>query len=233
MPPYFYCIGGYMRKFNDKEYSDKCDEILNFIENHKINDKNNRLIQSMLWECSDKNTYIKHINELITSINSLKYADIMEPHSTRLLNYLTVLYNVYYNLYQEYKVVMFISGFKPASNNSIVYDCFRYQSAIEYLLKENIKDEIYESDKSKWENILKYMRKMDTKIELNLLNIKDENEFNKFCDKLKIDMNKLGITDEILKKYEYNDFYLNISGYEVLQPYLQVIKKYIEYTAKD
>ena len=222
-----------MRKFNDKEYTDKCDEILNFIENHKINDKNNRLIQSMLWECSDKNAYIKYINELITSINSLKYADNMEPHSTRLLNYLTVLYNVYYNLYQEYKVVMFISGFKAASNNSIIYDCFRYQSAIEYLLQENIKDEIYESDKSKWENILKDMRKMDTKIELNLLNIKDENEFNKFCDKLKMDMNKLGITDEVLKKYEYNDFYLNISKYEVLQPYLQVIKKYIEYTAKD
>lgn len=222
-----------MRKFNDKEYTDKCDEILNFIENHKINDKNNRLIQSMLWECSDKNAYIKYINELITSINSLKYTDIMKPNSTRLLNYLTVLYNVYYNLYQEYKVVMFISDFNAASNNSIVYDCFRYQSAIEYLLKENIKDEIYESDKSKWENILKDMRKMDTKIELNLLNIKDENEFIKFCDKLKIDMNKLGITDEVLKKYEYNDFYLNISGYEVLQPYLQVIKKYIEYTVKD
>ena len=66
-----------------------------------------------------------------------------------------------------------------------------------------------------------------------MLNIKDENEFNKFCDKLKMDMNKLGITDEVLKKYEYNDFYLNMSGYEVLQPYLQVIKKYIEYTAKD
>lgn len=233
MPPYFYCIGGYMRKFNDKEYTDKCDEILNFIENHKINDKNNRLIQSMLWECSDKNAYIKYINELITSINSLKYTDNMEPHSTRLLNYLTVLYNVYYNLYQEYKVVMFISGFKAASNNSIVYDCVRYQSAIEYLLKENIKNEIYESDKSKWENILKDMRKMDTKIELNLLNIKDENEFNKFCDKLKMDMNKLGITDEVLKKYEYNDFYLNISGYKVLHPYLQVIKKYIEYTTED
>lgn len=233
MPPYFYCIGGYMRKFNDKEYTNKCDEILNFIENHKINDKNNKLIQSMLWECSDKNAYIKHINELITSINSLKYADIMEPHSTRLLDYLTVLYNVYYNLYQEYKVVMFISGFKAEANNSIVYDCFRYQSAIEYLLKENIKDEIYESDKSKWENILKDMRKMDTKIELNLLNIKDDNEFNKFCDKLKIDMNKFGITDEIIKKYEYNDFYLNISGYDVLQPYLKVIKKYIEYTTED
>lgn len=79
-------------KLTEKEKAELVERVNLFIENHTIP-------SGMLTPIRSTVIVSREIDDLIDRINSLKYTDNLEDCTVRMIDYLLLLYNIYYNIY--------------------------------------------------------------------------------------------------------------------------------------
>ena len=165
-------------KLTETERIKLIERVKEFLDNHRIPGFRADLIKA-------SNTiniiFDKKINDLINRINDLRYIDKLEENTERMINYLLVLYNVYYN--------------------------------------------------SKWEQLLKELRKFYTKVDLNL---SSEEEITKKAEYIKEKLRLQGCSELDIREYDYNKIIsLNACGFEEVQPVFKVLEYYHIFSGDD
>lgn len=214
-------------KLTEEERIKLIERIKEFLDNHRIPGFRADLIKA-------SNTiniiFDKKINDLINRINELRYIDKLEENTERMINYLLVLYNVYYNIYHESMTGEYISAFR-FFNLDLQDECIKTQIIIENMIKKNIAGDIYKGSTSKWEQLLKELRKFYTKVDLNL---STEEEITKKAEYIKEKLRLQGCTELDIREYDYNKIIsLNAGGFEEVQPVFKVLEYYHIFSGDD
>ena len=214
-------------KLTETERIKLIERVKEFLDNHRIPGFRADLIKA-------SNTiniiFNKKINDLINRINELRYIDKLEENTERMINYLLVLYNVYYNIYHESMTGEYISAFR-FFNLDIQDECIKTQIIIENMIKKNIAGDIYKGSTSKWEQLLKELRKFYTKVDLNL---STEEEITKKAEYIKEKLRLQGCTELDIREYDYNKIIsLNAGEFEEVQPVFKVLEYYHIFSGDD
>ncbi len=201
-------------KLTEKEKAELIERVNLFIENHSVPTDTLEPIRSDI-------ILNKDIDKLIDRINSLKYTDNLEDCTVRMIDYLLLLYNIYYNIYSEYMVGEYLSTFKLYDIN-IKAKCVRMQSYISYKVQKHIEADVYTGSTSKWTDLVKELDEFYDNIEsASKEEIAEKAEYIK--EKLRIhDCGELFIKD-----YNYNKLSgFNAAGFDKIQPVFKVIEYY-------
>ena len=214
-------------KLTETERIKLIERVKEFLDNHRIPGFRADLIKA-------SNTiniiFDKKINDLINRINELRYIDKLEENTERMINYLLVLYNVYYNIHHESMTGEYISAFR-FFNLDIQDECIKTQIIIENMIKKNIAEDIYKGSTSKWEQLLKELHKFYTKVDLNL---STEEEIAEKAEYIKEKLRLQGCTELDIREYDYNKIInLNAGGFEEVQPVFKVLEYYHIFSGDD
>nr|DAG05968.1 MAG TPA: hypothetical protein [Myoviridae sp. ctkfK18] len=214
-------------KLTETERIKLIERVKEFLDNHRIPGFRADLIKA-------SNTiniiFDKKINDLINRINDLRYIDKLEENTERMINYLLVLYNVYYNIHHESMTGEYISAFR-FFNLELQDECIKTQIIIENMIKKNIAGDIYKGSTSKWEQLLKELRKFYTKVDLNL---SSEEEITKKAEYIKEKLRLQGCSELDIREYDYNKIIsLNACGFEEVQPVFKVLEYYHIFSGDD
>lgn len=214
-------------KLTEEERIKLIKRVKEFLDNHRIPGFRADLIKA-------SNTiniiFDKKINDLINRINELRYIDKLEENTERMINYLLVLYNVYYNIYHESMTGEYISAFR-FFNLDLQDECIKTQIIIENMIKKNIAGDIYKGSTSKWEQLLKELHKFYTKVDLNL---STEEEITKKAEYIKEKLRLQGCSELDIREYDYNKIIsLNAGGFEEVQPVFKVLEYYYIFSGDD
>jgi len=214
-------------KLTEEERIKLIKRVKEFLDNHRIPGFRADLIKA-------SNTvniiFDKKINDLINRINELRYIDKLEENTERMINYLLVLYNVYYNIYHESMTGEYISAFR-FFNLDIQDECIKTQIIIENMIKKNIAEDIYKGSTSKWAKLLEELNEFYSNLDLNKISkeeIAEKAEYIK--EKLRIQ----GCSELDIREYDYNKIIsLNAGGFEEVQPVFKVLEYYYIFSGDD
>ena len=124
----------------------------------------------------------------------------------------------------------YISAFR-FFNLDIQDECIKTQIIIENMIKKNIAEDIYKGSTSKWEQLLKELRKFYTKVDLNL---SSEEEIAEKAEYIKEKLRLQGCTELDIREYDYNKIIsLNAGGFEKVQPVFKVLEYYYIFSGDD
>lgn len=167
----------------------------------------------------------KKITSIIDRINNLAYVDKLEENTERMVEYLLILYNVYYNMYIESMPGEYISAFK-FFNRDIHEECVRSQLIIENMIKRNIKGNIYKGSSSKWTALIDDLDNYIDNIHLNNLT---KEQIIKKAEDVKNILRSQGCNELDIKDYDSEDVKtFNHYGFSNIQPVFKVIEYYYE-----
>ena len=214
-------------KLTNEERIKLIKRVKEFLDNHRIPGFRADLIKA-------SNTiniiFDKKITSLIDRINDLKYIDKLEENTERMINYLLVLYNVYYNIHHESMTGEYISAFR-FFNLELQDECIKTQIIIENMIKKNIEGDIYKGSTSKWTELLKELHKFYTKVDLNL---SSKEEITAKAEYIKEKLRLQGCTELNIREYDYNKIIsLNAGGFEEVQPVFKVLEYYHIFSGVD
>lgn len=201
-------------KLTEKEKAELIERVNLFIENHTIP-------TGMLTPIRSSIIVSREIDNLINRINGLKYTDNLEDGTVKMIDYLLLLYNIYYNIYNEYMVGEYLSAF-TLHDTDIKFECIKMQSYIKYKLQKHLESDVYTGSVSKWTDLIKELDEFYDNIEsASKEEIAEKAEYIK--EKLRIhDCSGLVIED-----YDYNKLCsFNADGFYKIQPVFKVIEYY-------
>lgn len=169
----------------------------------------------------------KKITSIIDRINNLSYVDKLEENTERMVEYLLILYNVYYNMYIESIPGEYISAFK-FFNRDIQEECVKSQLIIENMIKNNIKGDIYKGSTSKWTELIEELDDYINNIYIYINRLTKE-EINKKAEDVKNILRGQGCSELDIKDYNRDDIKaFNACGFSNVQPVFKVIEYYYE-----
>lgn len=214
-------------KLTEEERIKLIERIKEFLDNHRIPGFRADLIKA-------SNTiniiFDKKINDLINRINDLKYIDKLEENTERMINYLLILYNVYYNIYHESMTGEYISAFR-FFNLELQDECIKTQIIIENMIKKNIAGDIYKGSTSKWAKLLEELNEFYSNLDLNKIS---KEEITKKAEYIKEKLRLQGCTELDIREYDYNKIIsLNAGGFEEVQPVFKVLEYYHIFSGDD
>lgn len=214
-------------KLTEEERIKLIKRVKEFLDNHRIPGFRAELVRNS----SIVNTiFDKKITTLINRINDLKYVDKLEENTERMINYLLILYNVYYNIHHESMTGEYISAFR-FFDHDIQDECIKTQLLIEKMIKKNIEGNIYKGNTSKWEQLLKELKKFYTKVDLNL---SSKEEIAEKAEYIKEKLKLQGCSELDIREYDYNKIIsLNAGGFEEVQPVFKVLEYYYIFSGDD
>lgn len=214
-------------KLTEEERIKLIKRVKEFLDNHRIPGFRADLIKA-------SNTiniiFDKKINDLINRINELRYIDKLEENTERMINYLLVLYNVYYNIYHESMTGEYISAFR-FFNLELQDECIKTQIIIENMIKKNIAGDIYKGSTSKWAKLLEELNEFYSNLDLNKIS---KEEITKKAEYIKEKLRLQGCTELDIREYDYNKIIsLNAGGFEEVQPVFKVLEYYYIFSGDD
>jgi len=214
-------------KLTEEERIKLIKRVKEFLDNHRIPGFRADLIKA-------SNTiniiFDKKINDLINRINELRYIDKLEENTERMINYLLVLYNVYYNIHHESMTGEYISAFR-FFNLDIQDECIKTQIIIENMIKKNIAEDIYKGSTSKWAKLLEELNEFYSNLDLNKIS---KEEITKKAEYIKEKLRLQGCSELDIREYDYNKIIsLNASGFEEVQPVFKVLEYYHIFSGDD
>ena len=214
-------------KLTEEERIKLIKRVKEFLDNHRIPGFRADLIKA-------SNTiniiFDKKINDLINRINELRYIDKLEENTERMINYLLVLYNVYYNIYHESMTGEYISAFR-FFNLELQDECIKTQIIIENMIKKNIAGDIYKGSTSKWAKLLEELNEFYSNLDLNKIS---KEEITKKAEYIKEKLRLQGCTELDIREYDYNKIIsLNAGGFEEVQPLFKVLEYYHIFSGDD
>ena len=214
-------------KLTEEERIKLIKRVKEFLDNHRIPGFRADLIKA-------SNTiniiFDKKINDLINRINELRYIDKLEENTERMINYLLVLYNVYYNIYHESMTGEYISAFR-FFNLELQDECIKTQIIIENMIKKNIAGDIYKGSTSKWAKLLEELNEFYSNLDLNKIS---KEEITKKAEYIKEKLRLQGCSELDIREYDYNKIIsLNAGGFEEVQPVFKVLEYYYIFSGDD
>lgn len=214
-------------KLTETERIKLIKRVKEFLDNHRIPGFRADLIKA-------SNTvniiFDKKINDLINRINELRYIDKLEENTERIINYLLVLYNVYYNIYHESMTGEYISAFR-FFNLELQDECIKTQIIIENMIKKNIAGDIYKGSTSKWAKLLEELNEFYSNLDLNKIS---KEEITKKAEYIKEKLRLQGCTELDIREYDYNKIInLNAGGFEEVQLVFKVLEYYHIFSGDD
>lgn len=214
-------------KLTEEERIKLIERVKEFLDNHRIPGFRADLIKA-------SNTiniiFDKKINDLINRINDLRYIDKLEENTERMINYLLVLYNVYYNIHYESMTGEYISAFR-FFNLELQDECIKTQIIIENMIKKNIAGDIYKGSTSKWDKLLEELNEFYSNLDLNKIS---KEEITKKAEYIKEKLRLQGCTELDIREYDYNKIIsLNVGGFEEVQPVFKVLEYYYIFSGDD
>lgn len=214
-------------KLTEEERIKLIERVKEFLDNHRIPGFRADLIKA-------SNTiniiFDKKINDLINRINDLRYIDKLEENTERMINYLLVLYNVYYNIHHESMTGEYISAFR-FFNLELQDECIKTQIIIENMIKKNIAGDIYKGSTSKWAKLLEELNEFYSNLDLNKIS---KEEITKKAEYIKEKLRLQGCTELDIREYDYNKIIsLNVGGFEEVQPIFKVLEYYYIFSGDD
>lgn len=214
-------------KLTEEERIELIKRVKEFLDNHRIPGFRADLIKA-------SNTiniiFDKKINDLINRINELRYIDKLEENTERMINYLLVLYNVYYNIHHESMTGEYISAFR-FFNLELQDECIKTQIIIENMIKKNIEGDIYKGSTSKWTNLLEELNEFYSNLDINKV---PKEEITEKSEDIKAILKNQGCTELDIREYDYNKIIsLNAGGFEEVQPVFKVLEYYHIFSGGD
>lgn len=214
-------------KLTEDERKNLIERVKEFLDNHRINGfradlvRNNSIVNTI---------FDKKITSLIDRVNDLKYVDKLEENTERMINYLLVLYNVYYNMHHESMTGEYISAFR-LFDLDIQDECIKTQIIIENMIKKNIAGNIYKGSTSKWAKLLEELNEFYSNLDLNKIS---KEEITKKAEYIKEKLRLQGCSELDIREYDYNKIIsLNASGFEEVQPVFKVLEYYHIFSGDD
>lgn len=214
-------------KLTETERIKLIERVKEFLDNHRINGFRAELVRNN----SIVNTiFDKKITSLIDRVNDLKYVDKLEENTERMINYLLVLYNVYYNIHHESMTGEYISAFR-FFDLDIQDECIKTQIIIENMIKKNIAGDIYKGSTSKWAKLLEELNEFYSNLDLNKIS---KEEITKKAEYIKEKLRLQGCAELDIREYDYNKIIsLNAGGFEEVQPVFKVLEYYHIFSGDD
>lgn len=214
-------------KLTEEERIKLIKRVKEFLDNHRIPGFRADLIKA-------SNTiniiFDKKINDLINRINELRYIDKLEENTERMINYLLILYNVYYNIHHESMTGEYISAFR-FFNLELQDECIKTQIIIENMIKKNIAGDIYKGSTSKWAKLLEELNEFYSNLDLNKIS---KEEIAEKAEYIKEKLRLQGCTELDIREYDYNKIIsLNAGGFEEVQPAFKVLEYYYIFSGDD
>jgi hypothetical protein len=214
-------------KLTEEERIKLIKRVKEFLDNHRISGFRADLVRNS----SIVNTiFDKKITSLIDRVNDLKYVDKLEENTERMINYLLVLYNVYYNIHHESMTGEYISAFR-FFNLDLQDECIKTQIIIENMIKKNIAGDIYKGSTSKWVKLLEELNEFYSNLDLNKIS---KEEITKKAEYIKEKLRLQRCSELDIREYDYNKIIsLNAGGFEEVQPVFKVLEYYYIFSGDD